>query len=237
MIPTMKPEAAHRMAERLERRNLAPLRDAPWDRMPQDLVKDMGSIHVNPSAGGDYRRELNAPLGALGQVVAAHNTQSRLVWSYFYDAPQRWRWVYPAQSRDEVFAATGKSDMGTALAVFWEAQGARPIEAAGPTRNPLNLDHTPGGSSSGSAAAVAAGMVDFALGTQTGGSMMRPAAFTGILGFKPSFGAVHRSGLFLLCDSLDTIGYFPVDLGTLAVGGRLSELPFGALSATQFVKI
>ncbi|CAM8646522.1 PDC1_MCP_like domain containing protein [Comamonadaceae bacterium] len=124
------------LAERLERRNLAPLRDAPWDRMPQDLVKDMGSIHVNPSAGGDYRRELNAPLGALGQVVAAHNTQSRLVWSYFYDAPQRWRWVYPAQSRDEVFAATGKSDMGTALAVFWEAQGARPVEAAGPTRNP-----------------------------------------------------------------------------------------------------
>lgn len=124
------------LAERLERRNLAPLRDAPWDRMPQDLVKDMGSIHVNPSVGGDYRRELNAPLGALGQVVAAHNTQSRLVWSYFYDASLRWRWVYPAQSRDEVFAATGKSDMGTALAVFWDAQGTRPVEAAGSTRNP-----------------------------------------------------------------------------------------------------
>ncbi|WP_321267627.1 amidase [Alcaligenes faecalis] len=98
--------------------------------------------------------------------------------------------------------------------------------APGPTRNPLNLDHTPGGSSSGSAAAVAAGMVDFALGTQTGGSMMRPAAFTGILGFKPSFGAVHRSGLFLLCDSLDTIGYFSRDLSVLRrVASVLQGLP------------
>lgn len=98
--------------------------------------------------------------------------------------------------------------------------------APGPTRNPLNLEHTPGGSSSGSAAAVAAGMVDFALGTQTGGSMMRPAAFTGILGFKPSFGAVHRSGLFLLCDSLDTIGYFSRDLSVLRqVATVLQGLP------------
>src|SRR5690606_27781318 len=98
--------------------------------------------------------------------------------------------------------------------------------APGPTRNPLNLEHTPGGSSSGSAAAVAAGMVDFALGTQTGGSMMRPAAFTGILGFKPRFGAVHRSGLFLLCDSLDTIGYFSRDLSVLRrVATVLQGLP------------
>ncbi len=98
--------------------------------------------------------------------------------------------------------------------------------APGPTRNPLNLDHTPGGSSSGSAAAVAAGMVDFALGTQTGGSMMRPAAFTGVLGFKPSFAAVHRSGLFLLCDSLDTIGYFSRELSVLRqVASVLQGLP------------
>jgi hypothetical protein len=124
------------LAERLERRNLAPLRDAPWDRMPQELAKDMGSVHVNPTAGGDYRRELNAPLGALGQVVAAHTAQTRLVWSYFYDAGLRWRWVYPAQARDEVFATTGKSDMGTALAVFWDAAGTRPLEAAGPAKNP-----------------------------------------------------------------------------------------------------
>ncbi|WP_438858228.1 amidase [Achromobacter spanius] len=80
--------------------------------------------------------------------------------------------------------------------------------APGPTRNPKNALHTPGGSSSGSAAAVAAGMVDIALGTQTGGSMIRPAAFCGVVGFKPTFGRVHRQGMSVLCDSLDTIGWF-----------------------------
>lgn len=80
--------------------------------------------------------------------------------------------------------------------------------APGPTRNPWRPDHTPGGSSSGSAAAVAAGMVEFALGTQTGGSVIRPAAYCGVVGFKPSFGRVHRMGMQVLCDSIDTIGWF-----------------------------
>ncbi|MFC4275130.1 amidase [Achromobacter aloeverae] len=78
----------------------------------------------------------------------------------------------------------------------------------GPTRNPHGREHTPGGSSSGSAAAVAAGIVDMALGTQTGGSIIRPAAFCGVVGFKPTFGRVHRGGMQVLCDSLDTIGWF-----------------------------
>ena len=78
----------------------------------------------------------------------------------------------------------------------------------GPTTNPWNAAHTPGGSSSGSAAAVACGAVAFALGTQTGGSVIRPAAYCGVLGFKPTRGLVHRAGLRLLCDSLDTIGWF-----------------------------
>ncbi len=82
----------------------------------------------------------------------------------------------------------------------------------GPTRNPHNLEHTPGGSSSGSAAAVAAGMVDFALGTQTGGSMMRPAAYCGVVGFKPSFGLVHRQGMMVTAETLDTIGWFARDV-------------------------
>jgi Asp-tRNA(Asn)/Glu-tRNA(Gln) amidotransferase A subunit family amidase len=78
----------------------------------------------------------------------------------------------------------------------------------GPTRNPHRSDHTPGGSSSGSAAAVAAGMIDMALGTQTGGSMIRPAAYCGVVGYKPTFGRVHRGGMQVLCESLDTIGWF-----------------------------
>jgi Asp-tRNA(Asn)/Glu-tRNA(Gln) amidotransferase A subunit family amidase len=74
------------------------------------------------------------------------------------------------------------------------------------TRNPHNLAHTPGGSSSGSAAAVADGMVPLALGTQTAGSLMRPAAYCGVVAFKPSFGGINRAGAKPLSDTLDTVG-------------------------------
>src|SRR5580698_3259661 len=78
----------------------------------------------------------------------------------------------------------------------------------GPTVNPWNPKHTPGGSSSGSAAAVAAGIVPLALGTQTLGSVIRPAAFNGVVGFKPSFGAIPRTGVHPLSPSLDHVGFF-----------------------------
>jgi Asp-tRNA(Asn)/Glu-tRNA(Gln) amidotransferase A subunit family amidase len=80
------------------------------------------------------------------------------------------------------------------------------LSAPGPTRNPVNEAHTPGGSSSGSAAAVAAGMVPLALGTQTGGSIIRPASYCGIVGYKPSFGLIDRTGVKPLVHSLDTVG-------------------------------
>ena len=76
----------------------------------------------------------------------------------------------------------------------------------GPTRNPHNLGHTPGGSSSGSAAAVADFMVPIALGTQTGGSTIRPSSFCGIVGYKPSFNLINRAGLKFVAESLDHIG-------------------------------
>ena len=77
-----------------------------------------------------------------------------------------------------------------------------------PTRNPIHPDHTPGGSSSGSAAAVAAGMVPFAIGTQTLGSVIRPASFCGVTGFKPSYGALPMDGVLPCAPSLDTLGLF-----------------------------
>lgn len=77
---------------------------------------------------------------------------------------------------------------------------------AGPTRNPHNHAHTPGGSSSGSCAAVAAAMVPMAFGSQTAASIIRPAAYCGVVGYKPSFGAIARTGVKGLSDSLDTIG-------------------------------
>ncbi|MEM6714823.1 MAG: amidase, partial [Cyanobacteria bacterium P01_C01_bin.147] len=80
--------------------------------------------------------------------------------------------------------------------------------AAGPTRNPHNLRHTPGGSSSGSAAAVADGMVPVAIGSQTMGSILRPAAYCGIFGFKPSFGRIDRHGMMPVSTDLDHVGIF-----------------------------
>ena len=87
----------------------------------------------------------------------------------------------------------------------------------GPTRNPHNLNHTPGGSSSGSAAAVAAGLCPLALGTQTNGSTIRPAAFCGIVGFKPTYGRIPTGGLILSSMSLDTVGFFTQDIAGVAL--------------------
>jgi len=77
-----------------------------------------------------------------------------------------------------------------------------------PTRNPWNLEHTPGGSSSGSAAAVSAGMCPMALGSQTGGSVIRPASFCGIVGLKPTYDLLSREGVYPLSWSLDHVGFF-----------------------------
>ena len=83
--------------------------------------------------------------------------------------------------------------------------------APGETRNPHNLQHTPGGSSSGSAAAVAAQMCALALGTQTVGSINRPAAYCGVTGFKPGYGRVSRRGVMPVSESLDHVGFFTSD--------------------------
>jgi len=87
----------------------------------------------------------------------------------------------------------------------------------GKTRNPHNPEHTPGGSSSGSAAAVAAGMVPLALGSQTNGSVIRPAAFCGVYGFKPSHGMIGRSGILKLSRTLDHVGVFARSLEDIAL--------------------
>ena len=80
------------------------------------------------------------------------------------------------------------------------------IQSPIPTRNPHNPDHTPAGSSAGSAAAVADFMVPLAFGTQTGGSLIRPAAFCGVVGYKPTFNLINRNGMNVISESLDTIG-------------------------------
>ena len=117
----------------------------------------------------------------------------------------------------------------------------------GKTRNPWNPEHTPGGSSSGSAAAVAAQMAPLAIGTQTNGSVIRPAAFCGVYGFKPTHGLIARSGILSLSRSLDHVGVFARSLEDVAflaeelVGWDEADpdtqprarVPFRALAAEQ----
>jgi Asp-tRNA(Asn)/Glu-tRNA(Gln) amidotransferase A subunit family amidase len=117
----------------------------------------------------------------------------------------------------------------------------------GKTRNPHDPEHTPGGSSSGSAAAVAAGMVPLALGSQTNGSVIRPASFCGVYGFKPTHGLVPRTGMMKLSRTLDHVGFFSRTLEDIALLGEAlagydegdpdtrlrARIPFGAVLAEE----
>jgi Asp-tRNA(Asn)/Glu-tRNA(Gln) amidotransferase A subunit family amidase len=99
----------------------------------------------------------------------------------------------------------------------------------GPTVNPHNPAHSPGGSSSGSAAAVADFMVPLAIGTQTGGSVIRPAAYCGIVGFKPSFGLFPPAGMHMNTDSLDTVGIMARSVGDIALfRSAMMAIPYRA---------
>jgi len=117
----------------------------------------------------------------------------------------------------------------------------------GKTRNPHHPEHTPGGSSSGSAAAVAAGMVPLALGSQTNGSTIRPAAFCGVYGFKPTHGLIPRHGILRLSRTLDHVGVFARTLEDIALLAEelvgyderdpdtrpRARIPFGAVAAEE----
>lgn len=119
--------------------------------------------------------------------------------------------------------------------------------APGKTRNPHNPEHTPGGSSSGSAAAVAAGMVPLALGSQTNGSTVRPAAFCGVYGFKPTHGLIPRHGMLALSRTLDHVGLFARTIEDIALlveqltgyderdhdTRPRARIPFGAIAAEE----
>src|SRR5438552_4128158 len=97
----------------------------------------------------------------------------------------------------------------------------------GPTANPHNIAHTPGGSSSGSAAAVADFMVPLAIGTQPGGSVLRPAAYCGVVGFKPSYGLFPPAGMHVNTESLDTVRIMARSVGDIALfRAALMAIPY-----------
>jgi len=117
-------------------------------------------------------------------------------------------------SRDAACVAAIRSGGGVVLGKTVTTELA--FFAPGPTRNPRNPAHTPGGSSSGSAAAVARCMVPAALGTQTAGSIIRPAAYCGVVGFKPSHGLLSMEGIHPFAPSLDTLGVLVREVADVA---------------------
>ncbi|WP_206682791.1 amidase [Chthonobacter albigriseus] len=125
---------------------------------------------------------------------------------------------------DAPIVALARAFGGTVLGKTVSTEFA--MSSPGKTRNPHNLAHTPGGSSSGSCVAVAAGMVHVAFGTQTSGSIIRPASYCGVVGYKPSFGTLNRTAVKVLSDSLDTIGVVTRTVGDAAtVVAALAENP------------
>ena len=128
--------------------------------------------------------------------------------------------------RQPEFDAVLVSRLKAAGAVILGKTATTPFAFMDPaaTRNPHNLEHSPGGSSAGSAAAVAAGHIPVAIGTQTNGSVIRPASFCGIYGFKPSVGMIPRTGVLRTSETLDQLGVFARYYEDVAlVGDVISE--------------
>ena len=181
-------------------------RDAAIARAKQlDAGAHQGALHGLPIGVKDLLATADMPTG-YGSAIYQHHTPAA-------DA------ACVAVARQQGAVVMGKT-VTTEFATFQPNQ----------TRNPLNLAHTPGGSSSGSAAAVADHMVPLALGTQTAGSLIRPASYCGIVGYKPSMGLISRAGAKPLSDTLDVVG-------TLARNVPDAAMFAAALSGRQELRV
>lgn len=130
-------------------------------------------------------------------------------------------WLPPEALRGPESAAVARLKAAGALVLGKTVSTEFAYFAPGPTRNPCQTEHTPGGSSSGSAAAVAAGLCPLALGTQTIGSIIRPAAYCGVVGYKPTYGRIAADGVIPLSPSLDHVGVFALDLPGVTLAAEL----------------
>lgn len=168
---------------------------------------------MEQAAHADHLRTIGAPLGSLhGVPVAIKDVIDVAGW--------------PCESGTEIFSGHRPAHDAQCVARLRQAGAiiiGKTVTAElasltpGPTRNPVNRGHTPGGSSSGSAAAVAAFMAPLALGTQTAGSVLRPASYCGVYGFKPTLGLVSRRGVLMQSHTLDTVGLLARSLEDIAL--------------------
>ena len=174
--------------ERIQARNT---QIRAWEAIKPELAV-VDAYRVDSAAG--HGRVRGVPVGVKDVIdYCGLHTQ---MGSELYEGYRPWFDAScVAIARDQGAIVIGKTTTS-------EFAGTSPTE----TRNPLDFDRTPGGSSSGSAAAVADRMVPIAFGTQTGGSIIRPAAFCGVVGFKPSYGTYSMSGVRAAAVSLDTVG-------------------------------
>lgn len=176
-------------------------------------VKAWAHVDAETAIAEARRRDQSDPLGPLhGVPVGIKDMIETGDMPTEYNSPI-YEGFQPARDAAcvSVLRGAGAVILGKVATVEFASHGRKP-----PTGNPRNLEHTPGGSSSGTGAAVADLMVPMALGTQTGGSLIRPASFCGIFGMKPTFGLISIEGIKVYCQSLDTIGYMGRSVDDLA---------------------
>jgi amidase len=215
-------EAARQIAER--RLSAEALVTAYLDRIAarEDVVGAWQWLDRGAALAEARRRDGEAPRGPLhGIPIAVKDLIDTSDMPTAYGSPI-YRGHRPAADASCVALARAAGAVVLGKTVTTEFATFTP----GKTANPHDPAHTPGGSSSGSAAAVADGMAPLGFGTQTAGSVIRPASFCGVVGYKPSFGLINRAGVKPLSDSLDTIGVYARTVDDAAFfAGVLSERP------------
>ncbi|NQU62386.1 MAG: amidase [Rhodospirillales bacterium] len=175
--------------------------------------------HLNPEYALDQARVLDARRAAGGPVGALHGIPVGIKDIFDTDSLPTENGTVIDSGRQPMDDCKVVSLLKEAGAVIMGKTVSTELAVYGPgkTKNPHNTEHTPGGSSSGSAAAVASGMVPLAVGSQTNGSTIRPASYCGVVGFKPSHGLIPRTGILAQSSPLDTVGTFARSIEDVAL--------------------